>query len=650
LTDFGAVLDIDLSEEKVKTYRLPDDVIMKFLGGEGIASYIYWNSKILCSALSPENILIFATGPLTGIAPGAGRTVVAGKSPQSYPEAFTVSNFGGEWGTELRYAGFDILILRGKAEEPVYIWIHDGVVEISRAKHLWGLGSFKTREKLVQELNDEEVKIITIGPAGEKLVRYASIIHRSGHAAGQGGFGAVMGAKNVKAIAVRGVKRELKVYDPQALLTEAEKVKTLVRHLGIVAPSPVYKAYEELSTAPLTEDLIPLVKKYMKRNTGCHGCPKPCHVYIEIPEMDVKGEMACVQFFFCWLQQGYRGYADEVCFLAKHLADDLGLNVYELLQLIPFLMTLYTKGHIPKETATEIPFEKYPEKEFIEILLNKIAMREGLGNLLAEGTWRYAEKLGLLQQYLSLDDIEETLASFWGPVAGYGGYGPGARGYCNHYDPRDYIVSALLWATSHRDPWSSSHEYVAVAHWSGLEFEKQRKIAKYAWGSEEAVHPPGSPSYNEAEVRAAIVIQNRTCVKNSLILCDWLYPIVISSDASRDFIGDLELMARITNAIMGTKYSEQDLLLIGERIFNLERAILIREGVANITLPEHLFKYPQRFTGSPPLNRENFNRLLMTYFELRGWNSKGIPRREKLFQLDLIDIVKFFDEKEVLGK
>jgi len=647
LTDFGIVLSVDLSEERVQIYRLPDSVIMKYLGGEGIATWLYWNAQIFGNAFSPENVLIFATGPLTGIAPGAGRTVVAGKSPQSYPEAFTVSNFGGEWGSELRYAGFDVLILRGKAKEPIYIWIYDDNIEIRRAKHLWGLGALKTREKLVQELNDEEVKVIAIGPAGEKLVRYALIIHRSGHAAGQGGFGAVMGSKNVKAIAVRGTRRELKACDSQALLAEMEKVKSMACHLGIVAPSPVYKAYEELSTAPLTEDLIPLVKKYMKRNTGCHGCPKPCHVYIEIPEMNVKGEMACVQFFYCWLQQGYRGYADEACLLAKHLADDLGLNVYELLQLIPFLMTLYAKGYMSKEKAPGIPFEKYPEREFIEMLLNKIALREGLGDLLAEGTWRFAEKLGLLQQYLSLNDIEEILTSFWGPVAGYGGYGPGVRGYCNHYDPRDYVVSALLWATSHRDPWSSSHEYVNVVHWSGLEFEKQRKLAKYAWNSEEAVHLPGSPGYSEAEVRAAIIVQNRTCVKNSLILCDWLYPLVISPDASRDFIGDVELTARMVNAVMGAKYTEQDLQLIGERIFNLERVILLREGVGDISLPEHLFKYQQRFTGSPPLDREKFNRLLAIYFEMRGWDSKGIPRREKLIQLGLTDVIKFFEEKGV---
>jgi aldehyde:ferredoxin oxidoreductase len=644
--DFKVVLDINLSEEKIRSYELPDEVVMKFLGGEGIAAWLYWNTEIPNDALSPENILIFATGPLTGIAPGAGRTVVAGKSPQSYPEAFTISNFGGEWGSELRYAGFDVLILRGKAREPIYIWIYDGNVEIHRANHLWGLGALKTREKLVEELNDEEIKIIAIGPAGERLVRYASIIHRSGHAAGQGGFGTVMGSKNVKAIAVRGIKRELKVYDPQALLAEMERVKSLVRHLGIVTPlSPVYRAYEELSTAPLTEDLIPLIKKYMKRNTGCRGCPKPCHVYIEVPEMNAKGEMACVQFFYCWLQQGYKGYADETCLLAKHLADDLGLNAYELLQLIPFLMTLYTKGYLPKEKALDIPFEKYPEREFIEVLLNKIALREGLGDSLAEGTWRLAEKLNLLQQYLSLEDIEETLASFWGPIAGYGGYGPGARGYCNHYDPRDYIVSALLWATSHRDPWSSSHEYVNVVHWSGLEFEKQRKIAKYAWGSEEAIHPLSLPSYTEAVVKAAIIIQNRTCVKNSLILCDWLYPIVISPDASRDFIGDVELTARIVNAVMGTKYTEQELQLIGERIFNLERAILLREGAGEINLPGHLFKHTQRFTGSPPLDKEKFNYLLTVYFKMRGWDLKGVPRRDKLMQLGLTEVTKFLEER-----
>jgi aldehyde:ferredoxin oxidoreductase len=146
-------------------------------------------------------------------------------------------------------------------------------------------------------------------------------------------------------------------------------------------------------------------------------------------------------------------------------------------------------------------------------------------------------------------------------------------------------------------------------------------------------------------VKAAIIIQNRTCVKNSLILCDWLYPIVISPDASRDFIGDVELTARIVNAVMGTKYTEQELQLIGERIFNLERAILLREGAGEINLPGHLFKHTQRFTGSPPLDKEKFNYLLTVYFKMRGWDLKGVPRRDKLMQLGLTEVTKFLEER-----
>lgn len=642
--DFGKTLDIDLSDERILTYNLSEELVTKFLGGEGIAAWLYWKNRVGGSALSLDNVLVFATGPLTGIAPGAGRTVVAGKSPMSVPESFTTSSFGGEWGAELRFAGYDILIIRGKTETPVYLWINDDEVEIRSAKHLWGKGTLKVRELLTKELNDEEVKVLTIGPAGERQSRFASIIHRSGHAAGQGGFGAVMGSKNLKAIVIRGLRRSLKVSNPNLFFEEAERVKKMAHHLSIVSQfSPVYKAYVELSVAPLPEDLIPITRKYMKKRTGCHGCPKSCHVYIELPEKNIKGEMSCVQFFFCWFQQGYKGYADEACFLAKHLADELGLNCYELMQLIPLLMALYEKGILPKDVG--IPFEKYPEEEFLEALLNKIALREGIGDLLAEGTWRFAEKLGVLEKYLSLsDDMEDVIVKYWGPVAGASGYGPGVRGYCNHYDPRDYVVSALLWATSHRDPWSFSHEYVAVVHWSGLDLEQQRALSKYAWGSEDAVHVLGSPSYSVEEVKAAIIIQNRSCVKNSLILCDWLYPMVTSPDVSRNYFGDIELVSRLTNAVLGSNFTEQDLQFIGERIFNLERAILLREGAGDILLPEHLLTHSQKFTLSPPIDKDKFKAMLKTYFELRGWSDKGVPTKEKLFQVGLDEVVKFLQE------
>ncbi len=646
--DFGRVLEIDLSTETIKIYELTKEDVIKFIGGEGVAAKIYWDVMSSNPNIDPfdeNNVLIFATGPLTGTGvPGAGRTIVAGKSPQSYPERFTTSSFGGEWGAELRYAGYDILVIRGIAKNPVYIWIKDEDIEIRSAAHLWGKNTFAVREIITSEVNDEEAKIIAIGPAGEKKVRYASIIHRSGHAAGQGGFGAVMGSKNLKAIAVRGLRRIIRVYDPNNLLSLIEKVKKIATLLGITTEmSPIYEGYKKLGTAPVVSELIPFVEKYKVRNTGCHACPKGCHVFLDVPGLG-GGEMTCVQFFYCWLQLGTIGKVDETCFLAKQLADMYGINVYELLQLIPYVLVLYEKGILSEDLG--IPFSKFPNREFIESLISKIVERSGIGNLLAEGTWRLAEKLGRLKEYLDMDGIEESLANKFGPIAGSVGYGAGGHGYCAHYDPRDYIVSGILWATSHRDPWSYSHEYVAVVEWSGLDYEYQQRIAEIAWGSKYAIHPKGSPKYDEYEVKAAIIIQNRSVVKNSLPLCDWIYPI-LSTPHTENYIGDVEIMSKLFTAVTGIKITEQDLLKIGERIFNLERAILVIEGRRNTddTLPEYLFKYPQRWTGSPPLDKEKFKKVMSTYYEMRGWTSEGIPKEEKLNELGLEDVAKILHRK-----
>jgi len=639
---FGIVFEVDLSTEKIKRYRVEDKELKRFIGGEGIAAYFYWkNVPPHIAPFDEENCLIFATGPLTGTdIPGAGRAVVAGKSPQSYPEGYTISSFGGEWGAELRYAGCDVLLIRGRAEKPVYLWIKNSEVEIRNAEHLWGKDTFETRRKIKDELNDEEVKIISIGKAGENKVRFASIIHRSGHAAGQGGFGAVMGSKNLKAVAVRGTRRGIQVADPEKTLQLVEHVKKLATLQGISKEtSPLYEGFSKVGS-PVVEALVPFIQKYKIRNTGCMGCPKPCHVFLDIPNIGA-GEITCVQWFYGWLQLGVTGEVDEASFLAKTLADKHGINVYELLQMIPFLLVAVEKNLI-SEKDLGIPASKFPSKEFIEPLISKIANREGLGDALAEGTWRFAEKIGKLNEYLSLSEIHDDIALKFGPIAGYMGYSSNGHGYCAHYDPRDFSVAALLWATNHRDPWSYSHEYIAIVEWSGLDFEEQQKVGKVAYGSENSIHPMGAPNYTEDEARAAIIIQNRSVLKNSLILCDWIYPL-LTTPASPDYIGDPTLFSKMYSAVTGEEVTEEYLLSVGERIFNLERAILVREGRRREgdSLPEYLFNYPHYWTQSPPLNKEKWEKFKDLYYVLRGWDPQtGIPTKEKLTELGLNDIAE----------
>lgn len=629
--EFKYVLRVNLTDESVKKELIPENIVEMFLGGEGIAAWIYWNEILPKvkgkSAFDLSNKIVIVTGCLTGVAPGSGRVIISAKSPQSYPEGYTISSIGGEFGLELRYAGFDALVIEGKAEKPVYLWIKDGHAELRDAKHLWGLGVFKAQENIKKELGEENANIITIGPAGEKLVRFASIIHRSGHAAGQGGFGAVMGYKNLKAIAVRGTKRALPVKNPERLIELAEKVKSIATPLGATTDNAFFSSsLKELNIPVLAPtEFLPIIKKYLVRATGCATCPKPCHALLNVPEVGV-GEVSCVQYFYSWFQYA-KGVINEDFFLAKQLADDLGLNVYELYQIIPFILILYERGVLKDEFIRD-----YPGSEFIKQLYKKIVERKGIWDKVAEGAWRLAEHLNMLNEYLNM---EEEIAEKVGAFAGAGGYGAGNRGYVGHYDPRDYIVIGLLWATSHRDPMSFSHEYVSVVHWSGIEdLDKQKEIAKVAWHSEESVHAIGFPSYSEAEAKAAILIQHRSVLKNMLGLCDWIYPIVCTP-ATKSWIGDLELEAKIYSAVVGHEVTSDDLLHIAERVFTLERLIMIAEGTVGDNLPPRYFNKSNYWTGSPPIDKEKWSELLKMYYRLRGWDEKGIPTMSKLKELGL---------------
>lgn len=612
----------------------------KFIGGIGIACAIYWREvHPEISPFDPENRIIFATGPLTGtLSPGSARTTVTTKSPQSYPEQIVHSNFGGDWGPELKYAGFDAVVIEGRSEKPVYLWIHDGEAELLDATKLWGLDTFETQAQIWIAHGDNEIKILTIGPAGERMVRYACIMHETGHSAGQGGTGAVMGSKNLKAIAVRGTGR-INVAEPKNLLSVVRYIDKLHENsvMGATPKQPLIIESIREGVSIATGDLADLSKKYKIRPAGCTSCPIHCYTFLNVPKYG-RGEMSCVQFFYGWLQMGY-GKVDETFFLAKQLTDKLGINNYELTQLIPYLLVLYNRGELTEE-ETGIPFSKYPGSEFIEKLCEKIVYRDGIGDKLAEGTWRFAEHLGKLDEYLNMDD---ELVWWYGPAFSYISYGAGGHGYCTHYDPRDYIVEGLLWIDYTRDPSDVMHDYVGLVEWSGLEYEEQRPIAKMAWGSELAVHPLGEPGYNEHEAKAAIIIQHTAALKNSLTLCDWLFPMITSVVEERGYAGDITVPAELFTAVTGVEATIEELMKVGERIWNLQRAIMVREGRTRggDTLPERFFNCYQGLTGSPPIDRERWESLKDIYYSLRGWDVKtGIPTKTKLKELGLDEVAE----------
>ncbi|RLI26984.1 MAG: hypothetical protein DRO52_01450 [Candidatus Hecatellales archaeon] len=654
----GRILRVDLTEGK--TYTVSTTTYAdRFLGGIGFADKIYWDeARPDMDPFDPESLLFFTVGPLTGtLVPGSARTIVAGKSPITYPRpAYTRSSFGGEWGPELKFAGYDCLVIKGKAEKPVYLWIQDDNVEIRDATRIWGADAYATQDLVKREVGDERAQVVAIGPAGEKLVRFACIIHRRARAAGQGGFGAVMGSKNLKAIAVRGTKG-VAVADPEGVLALREYVtpRFVICCSSIEDSRRFHATRDHWNITKMANPWIPpFIKKYgldsrgRVRNTGCFACPIGCHNYCEVPGFP-GGEISCLQWWYANLITNRSPLPDEkaerATWEAKTLADQYGLNAYEFMQMIPLLRALHADGIIDDE-KTGIPISKFPDREFMVTLLRKITYREGFGDILAEGTWRAAEKLGVLEEHFLKRDLGEFSGSYF--VSG----GAGGHGFSGHYDPRAFILDALLWAMYSRDPFDHAHEDTNLVFWSGLPFEEQKKIAKEIYGSENAIHPIGKPEYDEDKARAVIIIENRANVKDALTLCDWLYPMIL--DAVTGGVGDLTVESKFFTAVTGKEMTYEELLKIGERLWNLERAIMVTEGRTrkDDTLPDLYFMYPQKAPEipSPPIDREKFEELKTHYYRLRGWDpSTGYPTEEKLKELGLEDVAAKLREMGKIG-
>jgi aldehyde:ferredoxin oxidoreductase len=647
----GKLLKVDLTTEKVTT----EDTLKyaeRFIGGWGIAAKIFFDLVVdlrvhghNVGAFDKENPLIFMTGPLTGtIAPGSGRTLVCGISPHTHPqEVFAYSSFGGDWGAYLKYAGFDGIIIKGKADRPVYLYIDDGKVDIKDAKDIWNLDTFSTQQMLAKK-HGEEVKTACIGPAGVNLVRYAVIVTDTKSTAGQGGFGAVMGSKNLKAITVKGTG-EVKVANPQKLLELTKYISALI-----------YRPEKPAGVGEGHDGRLSLVgfqkwsDAYRVRGRGCQACPVNCRGYFKPPGL-FGGDAQCIQFSPYGTAIKKKGYMEEedldyqmekgnYMWETNILAQMLGLNCYELFGQIMWLMTCYSLGILSeKETGIPAPEEIYihpikrmvqgtaTDHEFIDKWLRSIVYRRGFGDKLAEGTARVAETLG--------KDYWKVYTMFYH-----------AHGMVAHWI--NSIVDNLLWALDNRDPMSSSHDYglFAVGNQAAVRFAYG--LTGYIPATEDAtVEAANAQSYVYAP-HIAVAVSNQRAIKNALTLCDWLYPIITSPYTS-DGLGDMEAPAKLFSATTGIDLSEEILEKIyGARIVNLFRAIQVMEGRTR----EKDTVYPNKFEEpmhdvemfgalplTPPLDKESFERAKDKYYELRGWDIKtGWPTKETLEKLDLEDV------------
>ncbi len=609
------------------------DYADRFLGGRGIAAKIYWDEvPPEVKAFDPENRLVFATGPLAGLKGVSGsRWQISGKSALTTTEYFNYCNLGGNWGAQLKLAGYDALVIQGKSKKPAHILIEDEKVEIRDASNIWGRSTIETRERLKEELGSS-VSVVAIGPAGENLVAFASVLADK-DASGSSGLGAVMGSKKLKAIAVRG-SGEVKAAHPQRYRELARYARELRKGLDMASVGGTDQMRQVLGAR--------LQKDY------CWGCTGGfCFRAKYKASSGKEGKSMCGSATFYVLRaQKYYGEQTEVPFLANMICNEYGIDTHQIDVMMQWLSKCHQAG-ILTDDNTGIPLSRQGSLEFIETLVKKIALREGIGDILARGTIRAAEAVGQGAKELLTDYITDS----------------------GHFalikTPRLHISTALLYAVEPRQPTGQLNELGFMSVWllwvykqagAFLSNDVARAIARRFLGGEAAVD---FTSY-DGKALAAKVIQDREYAKDSLILCSYLFPLMFSKQ-TEDHVGDPSLESKILSAVTGNEIDEAGLYRIGERIFNLQRAILAREGHRGREydrISEYNFTKPLKFDLHNPqllspgkgdrvvnkqgavLDRDKFEELKDEYYGLRGWDiSTGLQTQAKLAELGLGDMV-----------
>jgi aldehyde:ferredoxin oxidoreductase len=541
----GKILHVNLSNCEIKQF--PTQPYAKlYLGGRGIASRIYWETVIpKIKAFDPENRLIFMTGPLvaTGVQ-GASRLSLVGKSPMTLPEGYCYGNIGGFIGSELKKAGFDGIVVEGRAPRPMYLWIHDNEAELLDASSLWGQGVYRVRDHLHQT-HGEKAKFITTGVAGERRVRTAVVV-ASHDSTVTAGFGAVMGSKNLKALAVRGTGRP-SVADPGRL-------KALNRYTNRIS-----KRFR-LSTPP---SLIghPMVVECIGKG-DCYQCGLECIRGRYRTNSGREGYRKCqsMEVYMPW-QFSKKDESVDTFFDAPTLCNEYSICTFEVRNIIEWLYACYQSGCLTEE-ETGLPLSKIGTREFLEGLLYLIAYRQGFGDILAEGLVRAGKQVSDRARAMLTHSIVPIGLGDWQPPRAYV-----AHGLLYAMEPRMHMP--LLHEMSHlRARWQA---HLINSHLSPVTSKVFRAVAKVFWGSEEAAN---LSSY-EGKALAAKKIQDRMYIMDSLGLCSFAWPIMDSFNTP-DHVGDPTLEAKIFSAVTGIAGEELD--RYAERIFNLQRAILVREG------------------------------------------------------------------------
>ncbi|GAB4352770.1 MAG: aldehyde ferredoxin oxidoreductase family protein [Candidatus Abyssubacteria bacterium] len=629
----NTILRVDLTKGEVKETSFPEDWKISYLGGTGVAARIIYDEVPPdADAFDPRNVVCIFTGPYTGTgAPTSGRYGVAAKSPltRGWGEA-TASGF---WAPELKFAGFDGIVVTGKSEKPVYLLIDDGRAELKPADDLWGKTTGVTDE-ILREKHGEKVKVLSIGPAGEKLVRFACVISDKGRAAGRCGIGAVLGSKKLKAIAVRGTQR-VSVADPDKFSAlRREYTRTIkdsigaltmsVGTAGVLATSASIGDFPvknwQLASLEGAERLGPGndLDKILVKPWACYSCPIGCGRTVRV-DKEVAGvepfESHAPEYETMGTFGGALLISDiETVATANHICNEYGMDTISAGGIVAFAFEAFDRGIL---NVGDIGFElKWGDGEAAVKLAQMIAKREGIGKLLGEGPAIAAKEIGRGAEEFALH------------VKGMG---------IPSHDPRVYIGSGLEYAVSNRgachlqgfsETYESIEYFFAPAMEAQLHEQKGIGLEDWRfwglpWGKQHDPEKKGKTVYLSMAAHNAF---------DSIILCKFMPYCDMTSGKE---------IVNMLNAIMGTDLTRDSLTEIGERLIALKRAFNMRCGLtkADDRLPKRLTTPApdgEGKHGSVPLDV-----LMKDFYEAAGWDwNTGKPTRERLVALGLNEAAK----------
>lgn len=616
----GRILHVDLSKSSFHVEEPNEKFYRKYVGGSLLGGYyVYRNVPAKIDPLQEENVLVFSLGPTTGAAmSGASRHSVTSKSPLT--NGISSSEAGGYWGPELKFAGFDAIVIYGKASKPVYLWIHDGKYELRSAEHLWGLITKPTQQRIREELNDEKIRVACIGPAGENLVRYANITNELAHFNGRNGMGAIMGSKNLKAIAVRGTGKP-QFHDVDAIQEMSKQAAKLVRENDFAAEfkalgtnqnfewhtpiggvptrnwsSGTFEGVEKINAKAIKETVL-------KRSGTCWACSQSCKRVVEIKESPfvdpVYGGPEYETTGMCGSNLGI----DDLKIISKlnEICNKYTMDTISCGGTIGFAMDCFERGIIDKEITGGIDL-RFGNGDAALQIFEMIGKGEGIGKLLGQGTARVAEAWGSEAKKLAVHVKGKEFPA---------------------HMPQVKASLALAYACLSIGP-----DHVSSAH-DGDIGEEPISYKLKGLGFDEA---QDTRDLNDEKSKLFWITQCGFSAIDTLSICQFIF--------GHWTLFDLNQLVDFVNAATGWDTNLYELMLIGQRRIQLFKAFNQREGFTSNddVLPEKLYQPLANIGPSAgySINKSDFDEAKRLYYAYAGWDpNTGEIKPTKLKEMGL---------------